>query len=82
MWNIPSQKRLSRMPKLYDTEGVATQKKMIHLHFFIGGCDWYAVEFDQEDIFFGFVILNGDHRNAEWGYFSFTELKSLLLATA
>ena len=79
MWNIPTQERLSRMPGLYETEGITPQQKLIHLHFFIGGCDWYAVEFDGEDIFFGFVILNGDTRNAEWGYFSFSELKSLRL---
>ena len=25
--------------------------------------------------FFGYVILNTDHQNAEWGYFSLNELK-------
>lgn len=77
MWNIPSQKKLSRIPKLYGTESISLSEKLIHLHFFIGGCDWYIAEYDGEDLFFGYAILNGDLVNAEWGYISFQELKSL-----
>ncbi|MCF8074025.1 MAG: hypothetical protein K9K66_10805 [Desulfarculaceae bacterium] len=77
MWNEPSQVRLDAIPRIYETEGVALNDKMIHLHFFLGGCDWYVAEFDGEDIFFGYVILNQDHQNAEWGYFSFKELKAI-----
>ena len=38
---------------------------------------WYAAEFDGQDLFFGYVILNGDRDMAEWGYFSLNELKQL-----
>ena len=51
--------------------------KLIHLHFFFGGCDWYAAEFDGEDLFFGFAVLNDDMQNAEWGYFALSELKDI-----
>jgi hypothetical protein len=34
-------------------------------------------EFDGNDLFFGYAILNGDHLNAEWGYFSFSELQDI-----
>ena len=74
MWNKPSKERLARIPGLYETEKVPLQEKYIHLHFFIGGCDWYAVEFDGQDIFWGYVVLNDDFQMAEWGYFSFKEL--------
>jgi hypothetical protein len=48
------------------------------MHFFLGGCDWYACEYDIKDqLFFGFVILNDDYEMAEWGYFSFKELCEL-----
>jgi len=77
MWNIPSEERLSKIPRLYETEHIPLKDKEIHLHFFIGGCDWYVAEFDGEDLFWGFAILNGDHRNSEWGYLSFEELKSI-----
>ncbi len=77
MWNEPSTERLAEIPRLYETEHIALELKMIHLHFFIGGCDWYIAEFDGEDIFFGFVILNSDYQNSEWGYISFRELKSI-----
>ena len=77
MWNAPSKERLAKVPRLYETEGVPLREKLIHLHFFLGGCDWYAAEYDGEEIFFGYAILNGDFQNAEWGYFSLSELKGI-----
>ena len=78
MWNEPTQEQLDAIPGLYETEHKTTlPDKLIHLHFFIGGCDWYIAEYDGQDLFFGFAILNGDYQNAEWGYISFSELKSI-----
>lgn len=77
MWNVPSKERLDRIPKLYETEHIPLKEKLIHIHFFIGGCDWYISEFDGEDLFWGFAILNSDYEMAEWGYISFSELKSI-----
>jgi len=76
MWNEPSKERLDRIPRLYGTEATRLAYKIIHLHFFIGGCDWYVAEYDGEDLFFGFVNLN-DEQNSEWGYFSLDELKAI-----
>ena len=48
------------------------------MHFFIGGCDWYAAEYSpEEQCFFGLAILNNDLQNAEWGYFGLQELSEL-----
>jgi hypothetical protein len=77
MWNQPSKAELAQLPGLYTTESLALKDKLIQMHFFLGGCDWYVVEFDGRDIFFGYVILNGDRDSAEWGNFSFNELKQL-----
>jgi len=77
MWNVPTKRQLNSIPGLYQTEHVSAKEKIIHMHFFIGGCDWYAVEFDGEDVFFGYAVLNGDMDNAEWGYFSLAELQSI-----
>ena len=77
MWNEPSIERLAKIPRLYETEHTQIQDKLIYLHFFIGGCDWFIAEFDQVDTFFGFAILNNDLQNAEWDYVSFTELKAV-----
>jgi hypothetical protein len=77
MWNIPTKERLDRIPKLYETEHIPLKEKLIHLHFFIGGCDWYVAEFDGEELLWGFAILNNDLEMAEWGYISFSELKSI-----
>lgn len=78
MWNKPSETELESLPPLYSTEGTPLKEKIIHMHFFIGGCDWYAAEYDSEEqLFFGFAILNNDLEMAEWGYFSLPELASL-----
>ncbi len=77
MWNGPTKQQLAKLPRLYQTEDVPLKEKQIHLHFFIGGCDWYLVEYDGEDLFWGFAILNNDFEMAEWGYISFQELKDL-----
>jgi len=77
MWNTPTKERLAKIPKLYETEETPLEDKLIHLHFFIGGCDWYIAERSDDGLFWGFACLNGDLQNAEWGYISFTELQSL-----
>ncbi len=79
MWNTPSKKLLDQIPRLYETEHIPVEDKLIYLHFFIGGCDWYITEYDGDDLFFGFAILNGDYEMAEWGYISFAELKSICI---
>jgi hypothetical protein len=77
MWNEPSKQRLAKIPKLYETENIPLAGKLIYLHFFIVGCDWYIAEYDGEDLFWGYAVLYGDYVNAEWGYISFGELKAI-----
>jgi len=78
MWNVPSKERLNKIPRLYETEEIPLAEKIIHLHFFIGGCDWYVAEYDGGDLFYGYANLN-DEQNAEWGYVSFNELKAITI---
>ena len=77
MINTPTATRLARLPRLYQTENTPIDETLIHLHFFIGNCDWFISEFDGEDLFFGFAVLNGDWDCAEWGYVSFNELRNI-----
>lgn len=81
MWNKPTEKQLSKVPVFYSTENVLLKEKLVHMHFFIGGSDWYAVEYSPEEgLFFGFAILNNDYEMAEWGYFSLQELSELKMS--
>lgn len=77
MWAKPTQADLDRMPKLRETDGKSNATTIVQGHFFIGGCDWYVTEFDGDDTFFGFAILNGDFQMAEWGNISYKELQEL-----
>ena len=76
MWNKPNKEELAQIPALYETDHIDCKDKIIRMHFFIGGCDWYVAEFDGKDTFFGFANLN-DPQNAEWGYFTFSELNAI-----
>jgi len=77
MWNTPTEKVLKNIPRLYETDQIEVSEKLICLHFFLAGSDWFIAEYDGEDTFFGFVCLNGMKEFAEWGYISFNELKEL-----
>ncbi len=77
MFNIPSEKALKKIPRLYETESVEASDKLIYLHFFLAGSDWFVAEYDGKDTFFGFACLNGWKDLAEWGYISVKELKEL-----
>jgi hypothetical protein len=77
MWNAPDKETLDRLPRIYETEGTPLWDKIIRLHFFLGGSDWYIVEYDGGEMFWGFTILNADYEMAEWGYISYKELREL-----
>ena len=78
MWNKPTTSELSKkLPKIYANENTPLRDTVIHMHFFIGGCDWYIAEFDGDDMLWGFAILNEDYQMAEWGYCSYKEFREL-----
>jgi ribosomal protein L37AE/L43A len=64
-----------KLPKLYGTEGVRAEDKVLRVKFFTptSNWTWYAVEFDGDDTFFGYVEGFED----EWGYFSLRELSDV-----
>ena len=66
---------ISELPKFYETEDVETEDKLIRAKLFTPWSDWtwYVIEFDGEDQCFGYV----KGFEAEFGYFSLTELASL-----
>lgn len=69
--------RVKDMPGPYKTDDIETDDKIVQLHYFSGSSDWYIVERDssKEQLqAFGYVILNGDTQNAEWGYVPIAEL--------
>ena len=82
MWSEPTKTDLAnKLPMLGSEDGGGTADKLITAHFFIGGCDWYLTEYDpNDDVAFGYAILNGDLQCAEWGYISIAELRDIKVA--
>jgi hypothetical protein len=65
--------QLRECPRIGGTDGMKEHPAMFH--YFYSGTDMYFCEYDREHgIMFGFVILNGDLQNAEWGYIDLAEI--------
>jgi hypothetical protein len=60
------------VPKLYETEGQENPK--ISLHYFYANFDFYALEFDGDDLFFGYFFFHGHSCKPEISYQSRTDL--------
>jgi hypothetical protein len=77
MINEPTMEQLDKLPRLYATEDIRPEDKIVHLHFILNQSHWWAIEWDGSDTFFGYVLLNGWTEDAEFGYFSLSELLGL-----
>jgi hypothetical protein len=72
----PRYVRTDDVPKLYETEDVPTEKKIIYQKWEISqiGFYWLIAELDRkENLAYGYANLNDD-LFAEWGYISIEEL--------
>ena len=67
---------LRTIPRLYATEDMPLQEKVLHAHYFVGGCDWYVAELDLET---GDAFGYADLDCGEWGYFNLVELEQTVV---
>lgn len=67
----------NRNGKSYNKETGVHDKGFIH--YFLGNSDWYISEIDENNIAFGYAVLNGDTETAEFGEIDLNELRSLKL---
>jgi len=65
--------RIDNMPKSYETDGQGDQA-VVHLHYFLGGMDWWITEKDvDEEQNQAFGLTDMGH-GAELGYISIAEM--------
>ena len=77
---LPAWDAMTAIPLLRATEHVPPlAEKLLHLHFFIGACDWYVAELDDETWDASGYANLGDPLNAEWRYFSLPELEAVVV---
>ncbi|SHO52327.1 hypothetical protein [Desulfopila aestuarii] len=77
MINAPTREQLSLLPGLYETEHIPQEDKIVYLHFTIDQSHWWAIEWDGQDTFFGFVLLYGWSQYAEFGFFQLSKLREI-----
>ena len=69
---------LAGIPDLYETEDTPLAEKLLHVHYFVGGCDWYVAKLDHETgLAFGHADLGMGF--PEWGYFDRVELEQTIV---
>lgn len=72
-------RQIEAMPKTGETDNDDAMKAIVHLHYFIGSCDWYIIEKDSYSLqhqAFGWANLGND-AYAELGYISLVEITEL-----
>jgi hypothetical protein len=68
---------IKETPKLYEQDGKG-EDSIVHFHYFSSNSDWFITELDLEKkLMFGYVVLNGDLINSEFGYISLDEITSM-----
>lgn len=69
------EKMLAAIPRPGAQSDKELMAQTVFAHYFYGQSDWFVLSYDAaEDLFFGYVILNGDSELSEAGYFSREEL--------
>ena len=75
MINRPTESELLQLAQIKIDKNTPLEERVIHMHFFLDGHDWYVSEYDpQRRHFFGYTIPNDEYHRARWYYFSFDEL--------
>jgi len=63
------------IPGIYETEG---KDKIVHLHYFVGGADWWITELDPKTgEAYGYCRILG-LGDGEWGYVALEELEAVV----
>jgi len=65
---------IDNMPKSYETDGQGDQAVVVHLHYFMGGMDWWITEKDigeEQNQAFGLTDMG---HGSELGYISISEI--------
>lgn len=71
----PPKRVLAKIPALYATDGIGSGEKVVHVHYFVGGWDWYVVELDPETWeAYALVTSPAVGPRGEWGYVDLADL--------
>lgn len=72
---------LDGIPRLYETEDIPKDDKVVYAHYFLGGSDWYILELSVQLEAFCYAILGGYEEGQELGYTSLIELETVKVST-
>ena len=78
MLNRPTESELLKLAGIKIDKNTPLEHRVIHMHFFLDGHDWYLAEYDpQRRRFFGYWVPNQDYQRARWDFFGLDELDQM-----
>jgi len=66
------QAMLNKCPNIGETTG--GKERHAVFHYFFSSTNIFICEYDQNDLMYGYAVLNGDLENSKWFFFSLSEL--------
>lgn len=75
----PSADEFAAVPALYDTEAIDSADKIVHLHYFVAGHDWYVLELEHDS---GMAFTWATSSMCPEGELGYTNLQELETITA
>lgn len=77
---LPPKAILRRVPLLYDTDSTPAEDKMIWIHYFAAGSDYWIAELDSVACeAYGYARHAHHPEGAEWGYICLPDLEQISL---
>jgi hypothetical protein len=77
---MPPKTIMDKLPRLYTTDSIPAEDKIIPLHYFAASGDWWIAELGDNGEAFGYVKLAAFPEGAEWGYIDLNELEQVNVA--
>ncbi|RKZ07084.1 hypothetical protein DRQ25_12410 [Candidatus Fermentibacteria bacterium] len=77
MRNPPTDKQLSKIPKVYSTDGIKLKDKKCYMKFFVTNWRWYILEYNAKDREFFALAVTPYVPDGELGYVSYDELRDM-----
>jgi len=75
MINRPNESELLKLAQNKIHKNTPLEERVMHMHFFLDGHDWYLSEYDPlSRTFFGYVVPQDQYHKAGWSRFSIDDL--------
>lgn len=78
MINRPKESELLKLSQIKINKNTPLEERVIYMHFFLDGHDWYLSEYDPlRRTFYGYIVPRDQYHKAGWDHFNIDELNQM-----